>query len=129
MRGFVVFLMALLASMPMSAAAGEVISNEALSLTPDEIREVFLGEKQLLNGLRLVPVDNGAVQDEFLAKVLQTDGPKYYARWTRKSFREGIAAPALKGSDAEVIAYVRATRGAIGYIKSHSVGVHVLQAF
>jgi hypothetical protein len=129
MKGLIRVMLAIAVTMPTMASAGEVISNESLSLTPDEIREVFLGEKQLTHGLRLVPVDNGAVQDEFLAKVLQTDSQKYYARWTRKSFREGITAPALKGSDAEVIAYVKATRGAIGYTKGHSVGVNILQSF
>jgi hypothetical protein len=116
MKGLIRVMLAIAVTMPTMASAGEVISNESLSLTPDEIREVFLGEKQLTHGLRLVPVDNGAVQDEFLAKVLQTDSQKYYARWTRKSFREGIA-------------YVKATRGAIGYTKGHSVGVNILQSF
>jgi hypothetical protein len=117
------------ALLPAASRAGEVISNESLSLTPGEIREVFLGEKQLAEGLRLVPIDNRIAQEEFLSKVLQTDAQKYYARWTRKSFREGIAAPALKGGDAEVIAYVKSTRGAIGYVRSHSPGVKVLQTF
>jgi ABC-type phosphate transport system substrate-binding protein len=117
------------ALLPAAAPAGEVISNESLSLTSGEIREVFLGEKQLADGLRLVPVDNRVAQEEFLSKVLQTDAQKYYARWTRKSFREGMAAPALKGGDAEVIAYVKSTRGAIGYINGHSTGVKVLQTF
>lgn len=115
--------------LPARSWAGEVIANDTLSLTADEIRDVFLGEKQLASGVRLVPIDNRAVQDDFLAKVLQTDSQKYYARWTRKSFREGITAPAMKGGDAEVIAYVRATPGAIGYIKGHATGVKVLQAF
>jgi ABC-type phosphate transport system substrate-binding protein len=119
----------LAALLPVVASAGEVISNASLSLTPDEIRDVFLGEKLLVHGLRLVPVDNGVVQEEFLSKILQTDVQKYYARWTRKSFHEGISPPALKGSDAEVIAFVKATPGAIGYIRSHSTGLHILQTF
>jgi hypothetical protein len=35
----------------------------------------------------------------------------------------------VKGSDAEVIAFVKATRGAIGYIQSPVAGVRVLQGF
>lgn len=115
--------------MPLCTLAGEVIVNESVNLTPAEIRDVFLGEKQLADGVRLVPVDNTVLQTEFLAKVLQTDDAKYYARWTRKSFREGITAPAVKGSDAEVIAFVRSTRGAIGYIKKPVPGLKVLQDF
>ena len=99
-----------------TAWAGEVIAHPSVNLSPDEVRDVFLGEKQLAGDLRLIPVDNSAIQAEFLAKVLQTDAKKYAARWTKKTFREGITAPAVKGSDAEVTAYVRGTPGAIGYV-------------
>ncbi len=114
---------------PARVLAGEVIVNDSVTLTAVEIRDVFLGEKQLAGNIRLVPVDNVALQDEFLAKVLQTDSQKYYARWTRKSFREGITAPPLKGSDAEVNAFVRSTPGAIGYVRKPAAGVRALQAF
>jgi ABC-type phosphate transport system substrate-binding protein len=123
----VAVLVALLCAKP--SHAGEVIVNDSVILTADEIRDVFLGEKQLSDGVRLVPVDNSEIQTEFLSKILQTDNQKYYARWTRKSFREGLTAPAVKGTDAEVIAFVKSTRGAIGYVKKASVGVKVLQVF
>ena len=74
-------------------------------------------------------MDNGSLHGEFLAKVLQTDERKYAARWTRKSFREGLAAPAIKGSDAEVIAFVRSTPGAVGYVSAGAPGVKVLEKF
>jgi hypothetical protein len=111
------------------ARGGEVIAHQSVRLSPDDVRDVFLGERQLAAGVRLVPVDNSVAQTEFLSKVLQTDEQKYYARWTRKSFREGITAPALKGSDAEVIAFVKSTPGAIGYVRNPSSGVTVLQRF
>ncbi len=111
------------------AGAGEVIANLEVVLNADEIRDVFLGEKQFVGKLKLVPVDNSSLQAEFLSKVLQSDERKYAARWTRKSFREGLAAPAIKGSDAEVIAFVRATPGAVGYVNSGGVGVKVLERF
>jgi ABC-type phosphate transport system substrate-binding protein len=98
-------------------------------LSADEIRDVFLGEKQFAGSLKLIPVDNGSLRGEFLAKVLQTDERKYAARWTRKSFREGMAAPAIKGSDAEVIAFVRSTPGAVGYVSAGAPGVKVLEKF
>lgn len=114
---------------PSCGIAGEVIVNESVHLAPGDIRDAFLGEKQFADGVRLVPVDNTMVQDDFLAKVLQTDNQKYYARWARKSFREGIGAPAVKRSDAEVIAFVRSTHGAIGYIGRSANGVTVLLSF
>jgi ABC-type phosphate transport system substrate-binding protein len=119
----------LLALSPLAACAGEVIANAGVLLSADEIRDVFLGEKQFAGSLKLIPVDNGSLRGEFLAKVLQTDERKYAARWTRKSFREGMAAPAIKGSDAEVIAFVRSTPGAVGYVSAGAPGVKVLEKF
>ncbi len=109
--------------------AGEVIAHPSVDLSPDEIRDVFLGEKQLAGNLKLVPVDNSAIRPEFLSKVLQTDERKYTARWTKKSFREGLAAPVVKGSDAEVKAFVKSTPGAVGYVSGPSSGMKVLESF
>lgn len=115
---------------PVSVAAGEVIAHPSVDISAAEVRDVFLGERQWSGDLKLVPVDNLAAHDHFLARVLQTDSPKYAARWLRKSFREGLAAPPMKGSDSEVIEFVKATRGAIGYLSSPSTaGVKVLGRF
>ena len=114
---------------PQAARAGEVIANASVTLSADEVREVFVGDKQLAGGTKLVPVDNGAAQADFTAKVLQMDVAKYTSLWTKKAFREGLTAPAVKGSDAEVIAYVKATPGAVGYVAGASAGVKVLQKF
>jgi ABC-type phosphate transport system substrate-binding protein len=111
------------------ACAGEVIAHSSVNLSGDEIRDVFLGEKQLDGNLKLVPVDNAAIQSEFLSRVLQTDAQKYAARWTKKTFREGLAPPARKGSDAEVLEFVRTTPGAVGYVSRHWPGVKVLETF
>lgn len=112
-----------------SARAGEVIAHPTVSLSADEIRDVFLGEKQFAGNLKLVPVDNTAIQPEFLSAVLQTDAQKYSARWMKKTFREGLAPPARKGSDAEVVEFVRSTPGAVGYVSRPSGGVKVLEKF
>jgi len=109
--------------------AGEVIAHSSVSLDAEEIRELFLGEKQFAGSLKLLPVDNSAVHREFLSKVLQTDARTYTARWTKKSFREGLVAPDVKGSDAEVAAFVRATPGAVGYVGGTATGVKVLLKF
>ena len=111
------------------ANAGDVIAHPGVVLNSEEIRDVFLGEKQFIGNLKLVPVDNQSLQAEFLSKVLQSDERKYAARWTRKSFREGLAAPAVKGSDAEVASFVRSTPGAIGYVNASTPGVKVLETF
>lgn len=128
-RALLLLLTALLPLAPLAARAGEVIAHASVSLSPEEIRDVFLGEKQLAGGLKLVPVDNAAMQPEFLSKVLQTDIRKYAARWTRKTFRDGLMAPALKGGDAEVAAFVKSTPGAVGYVSRSPEGVRILERF
>jgi len=46
-------------------------------LAAADVRDVFLGEKQILNSIRLVPVDKLAAQAAFLEKMLKMDGIKY----------------------------------------------------
>ena len=109
--------------------AGEVIAHPSVVLSAEEVRELFMGDKQLAGSLKLVPVDNGAQQADFLVKVLQMDPTRYTARWIKKAFREGLRAPMAKGNDAEVAAFVRATPGAVGYVRTASVGVQTLQKY
>lgn len=112
-----------------SGRAGEVIAHPAVNLSADEVKEVFFGDKQFAGGVKLVPIDNAAQQPEFLARMLQIDGGKYSARWTKKAFREGLVAPSLKGSDAETIAFVKATPGALAYVAGPASGVKVLHKY
>ena len=112
-----------------AAQAQVVIAHPSVELSADQVRDLFLGEIQYSGRLRLVPVDNRDLQPEFLSRVLQTDERKYTARWTRKTYREGVAAPAVKPGDAEVAAFVRRTPGAVGYVAGPTPGVKVLHAF
>jgi hypothetical protein len=106
-----------------------VIAHPALQLTPDEAKEVFLGEKQLAGGVKLVPIDNAAAQKEFLTKAYDMDAARYNTLWAKKGFRDGLNPPAMKGSDVEVIATVRSTPGAIGYVTSAPAGVNVIRKY
>ena len=87
-------------------------------LSPADIREVYLGEKEFSAGTRLAPVDNLALQETFLARVLSMNEQHYTTLWVRKSFRDGLVPPAVKANDAEVILFIRQTRGAIGYVSA-----------
>ena len=117
------------AGLAQHALAGEVIAHASVELSAGEVRDVFVGDKVLAGGTKLVPVDNTAAQAEFLSKVVQVDASKYTALWTKKSFREGLTAPATKGGDAEVIAFVKSTPGAIGYVSGHAAGVKVISKY
>lgn len=106
-----------------------LICNPSLTLSADEARDVYLGEKQLAGSVKIVPVDNAAVQGEFLAKALRMDAGKYSTLWTKKGFREGLNAPAVKGSDLEVIANVKGNPGGLGYVSAPAAGVTVIRKY
>ena len=119
----------ILLALPLRAHALDVIANLSVTLNVDEVRETYLGEKLLDGHVKLVPVDNTSIQEEFLANALQTDRQKYYARWARKVYREGLVVPPAKGTDAEVIAFVKTTPGAIGYVSKAPPGLKILQSY
>lgn len=106
-----------------------VIANPNASITANDIREIFLGEKQFAGSVKLVPVDNAAAQADFLGKVIKMDAAKYSATWTKKSFRDGLNPPAAKSGDAEVLNYVKSTPGAVGYVISKPSNVTVIQKY
>ncbi len=112
-----------------SAVAGDlvVIANSGTNLSASEVRDVFLGEKQFAGSTKLVPVDNAAQQENFLSKTMQMNSVKYAGIWTKKAFRDGLSAPAMKSSDAEVIQFVKTTPGAVGYVGSSASGVNIVK--
>jgi hypothetical protein len=106
-----------------AAAEGPVvITNPTVTLSGDDVRDVYLGEKQVAGSVRLVPVDNASAQAAFLAQVIKLDATKYATAWTKKSFRDGLTAPPVKANDAEVIDFVKRTPGGVGYVGSAPAG-------
>jgi hypothetical protein len=113
------------------ALAGDVyvISNGDVTMSADELKEVFLGEIQFHGSLKLQPVDNAGAQADFQSHVLKMTGAKYSSSWMKKAFRDGLNAPPLKATDVEVLIFVKSTPGAIGYMTSEPHGVHVVGKF
>lgn len=109
------------------AADVVVISNSGTTISSDDVKDVFLGEKQFEGGTKLTPVDNAALQASFLSKYMKMAGDKYSSMWTKKSFRDGLTPPAMKTGDAEVIEYVKRTPGAVGYVSSAPPGVNLVK--
>jgi hypothetical protein len=100
------------------AHAGDlyIACSAGVTLAMADVRDVFLGEKQFAGPVKLLPVDNGAAQTEFLAKVMKMDAIKYTTAWTKKSFRDGSTLPPAKGSDGEIVEYLKHTPGGCGYL-------------
>jgi len=113
------------------AFAGDVvvICNLGVKLASADVKDVFIGEKVFAGTVRLVPADNTALQAGFLDKVMKLDAGKYTSIWTKKSFRDGANPPPVKANDSEVIAFVKATVGACGYVASEPAGVAVIAKF
>lgn len=118
----------LLAMLAARAGAADlyVVANPALTLSAEEVRDAYLGDKQMAGGTRLVPTDNASQQHEFLERVLKLDPGRYSAIWVKKGFRDGLNPPPVKNSDADVIATVRSNPGAIGYVSAPPKDLKVL---
>ncbi|HSM99305.1 MAG TPA: hypothetical protein VLS47_09860 [Gallionella sp.] len=117
----------LLAAQGANAGDIVIISNPEISVSADEVRDIFLGEKQFAGSTKLVVIDNAALQGNFLSQVMHMDAAKYNGIWTKKSFRDGLTPPAVKSGDAEVIEYIKRTPGAIGYVSTTPAGVKVIR--
>jgi hypothetical protein len=114
------------------AAAGEiyVITHADTKLTAESIRDIYIGEKQFADSVKLVPLDNAGGQADFLGKVLKLDATRYANLWVKKSFRDALNPPSVKNSDKEIIDLVRKTPGAISYVTTAPpAGVVVLQKY
>jgi hypothetical protein len=123
---------AALTALALRAAAGDVyvVCNLGVSLDPSEIRDVFVGDKSFAGTARLAPADNSAAQAAFLEKVMKLDARKYATLWTKKSFRDGANPPPVRATDAEAIAYVKATSGGCSYVlRAPTGGVSIVAKF
>ncbi|MFZ1157646.1 MAG: TonB family protein [Candidatus Sulfotelmatobacter sp.] len=108
------------------ATGVKVIANASVKadiISAPELRRIFLQESGSLgDGTRVQPVieKDGPVHKAFLQQYLgrtQEDLQTYYRALV---FTGRGSMPKVLGSDAEVVAYVAATRGAIGYVSSDS---------
>lgn len=122
-------LAAVVPALPVMAADIYVIANSALALGEADVRDVFIGDKQIAGSTKVNPMDNASLQKNFLERVLKIDGPKYSNIWTKKGFRDGLNPPPVKSGDAEVISAVKATAGAVGYVSSMPAGVKLIKKY
>jgi len=103
-----------------SALCGDiyVIADPSVKLSAEDVRDLYLGDKEFSGDVRLVPVDNQAAISEFVVKALGMNPQRYNTLWVKKAFRDALNPPAVKTGDFEVLEFVRRTRGAVGYVSS-----------
>lgn len=95
-----------------------VVAHPQAHVTMRDVRETYIGEKEFSGQTRLVPVDNTSVQLPFIERVLTMSARRYEPLWIKKAFRDAKVPPARFATDADVLAFIARTPGAIGYVSS-----------
>jgi ABC-type phosphate transport system substrate-binding protein len=126
------------AALPADVATGFKIvvnaANPTTALSRDQIARLFLKKTTSWpGGQTAVPIDqptSAGPRHAFTKGVLQQDTDDVVAYWNREIFSGRGRPPFTKGSDADVIAFVRANPGAVGYVAADATlgdGVKVLK--
>jgi len=95
-------------------------ANEVSQLTTDDLSAMYLKKtRRWPNGQEVVPVDqsdNQSVRESFSIAVHGKSTSAIKAYWQKMIFSGKAVPPVEKTVDQDVIAFVRATPGAIGYV-------------
>ncbi|SMO40140.1 substrate-binding domain-containing protein [Gracilimonas mengyeensis] len=117
------------------AQSFQVIVNEANateSLSKQEVSDIFLKEKtKWADGTDITPIDLKAQSATRVAFSVEVHGRSVGAirsHWQQAAFSGAGTAPLERSSDADVIEFVKANPGAVGYISDGTAadGVKVL---
>lgn len=110
-----------------------IIANPSVkidTITTGELKRVFLEENISIEGSRVEPVlgKSGPAREAFLRDYLGTSQEGLQAYYRTLVFTGRGSMPKTLGSDAEVVAYVGRTPGAIGYVSdsANTEGVKTL---
>ena len=97
-------------------------SNPVSSITKAEASKLFLKKRSKWNhGAEVQPVElpgSSSVRGSFTQEIHNKKPAAISAYWQKQIFAGRATPPPEKGSDAEVVAYVQANPGAIGYVSS-----------
>jgi ABC-type phosphate transport system substrate-binding protein len=109
-------------------------ANDTASVTKVQLSRCFMKQSNTwINGQTVMPVDlsaNSPVREAFSIAVHDRDVNAVKSFWQRQIFSGRGVPPPEKGSDSEVLAFVRANPGAVGYVSagaSIGSGVRVLE--
>lgn len=102
------------------------------SLTPLQIKDIYLGKLEIMDGVKIKPIDQkeATIKNDFLHKALDMSADDYKGYWVKRVFREGGVPPAAKDSPEDVIKAVKDGKGSIGYVRDEDIkskeGIKVL---
>lgn len=112
-----------------------IIANNSFSknsLTIPQLKDVYLGKTEVVDGVRIQPIDQKeeTIKQDFLKKIMDMSADDYRSYWIRRVFREGGTPPSSKGSPEDVIKAVKDGKGSIGYVRDDDIkskeGIKVL---
>jgi ABC-type phosphate transport system substrate-binding protein len=113
----------------------KIIANPSISaesISASDLKEVFLQNKSALpDGSHVQPVlaKGGTAHEAFLRGYLDKTDSALQTYYRGLVFTGKASMPKVAGSDADVVAYVAKTKGAIGYVSASTSlsGVKTLQ--
>jgi hypothetical protein len=105
------------------AADVKVIANNSVaanSISAGDLKDVFLLDKDSIGGSHVEPVlqSAGAAHEAFLKAYIGRQNAALQAFYRSQVFTGKASMPKMTGGDAEAVAYVAKTKGAIGYVTS-----------
>jgi ABC-type phosphate transport system substrate-binding protein len=106
----------------LQAHAGEIVvigNSNVPKIDTATVQKIYTGKYISVAGVSVTPVgakSGTAMRNRFLQDYLNQDEEKYTAYWTVRRYIGKGAPPVELSSSAEVISYVQATPGAVGYI-------------
>ncbi len=109
-------------ALPARAADLKVIANpsvSASSVSADDLKDVFLENKDSLGGSHVDPVlEKGGPAHEAFLKVMGKSDSALQTYYRSLVFSGKGSMPKTLSSDAEVAAWVAKTKGAVGYVSA-----------
>jgi len=132
---FVAAVVGICAAITASAADIKVIANPSVgasSVSADELKGVFLATKtSLSDGSHVEPVleKDGPAHEAFLKQFIGKTDTALETYYRSLVFTGKASMPKTLAADAEVVAYVAKTKGAIGYVSAaaSTAGVKTLE--
>jgi hypothetical protein len=125
--------MVLCATWQARASDVKVIANNsvtATSISAGDLKDVFLLDKDSVGGSHVEPVlqNSGATHDAFLKEYVGKQSSVLQAYYRSLVFTGKASMPKVTAADAETVAYVARTKGAVGYVSAAAStdGVKVL---
>ena len=120
--GWVAFFMLLVNPTPGSPAEIAIVANEKFpedQLTVGQVRNIYMGEIQILNSIRVYPIDQSyrqPIRKAFLRQIIGMNRDNYMDYWNKRLYRKGGITPLLEENSQDMLEAIQAKEGAIGYI-------------